>query len=114
MAASMVSTNVMKLRLFLSCLRRISCEKSDFLHLINSRRIPSLNNCLNVRYYNESRRLHDRLYSTWRIRTAGIGATAAIALGAVAACAESVEAGELTRPRVLICFACTLLLLSHR
>lgn len=95
MAASMVSTNVMKLRLFLSCLRRISSEKSEFSPLIVSRRISSLNNCLNVRYYNESRKLH-RLYSTWRIRTAGIGATAAIALGAVAACAESVEAGELT------------------
>ncbi|XP_011681936.2 caseinolytic peptidase B protein homolog isoform X1 [Strongylocentrotus purpuratus] len=95
MAASMVSTNVMKLRLFLSCLRRISCEKSEFSQIINSRRISSLKNCINVRYYIESRKLY-RLYSTWRIRTAGIGATAAIALGAVAACAESVEAVKAT------------------
>ena len=95
MAASMVSTNVKKLRLFLSCLRRINSEQSAFSHPVISRRQFSHRNYLNLRYYIGNRQLH-RLFSTWRMRATGVGATAAIALGAVAACAESIDAGEIT------------------
>nr|XP_054754780.1 caseinolytic peptidase B protein homolog [Lytechinus pictus] len=90
MAASIVSTNVMKLRLFLFSLRQISIEKNEISQFIISRRTPTLRCCLNVRNFYGNRQIY-RLISTWRVRTAGVGATAAIALGAVAACAESAE-----------------------